>query len=191
MMICNENESTTSTVTNQLNTNSIVEPKSNMSADEMSTVSPTGAETAVQETKTSEQENLQTNEQEQEQQDDEFIRITAAHQILTEAQLHDDQKNYPAALHLYRICVDLLLEELMFTEGTEQSRVYLREKCTAIMDHIDYLKTKLEPIPASETVNTEQTTTSPSSTINKADNQENHESIINPPTDQLNSLHLS
>lgn len=83
-MICNENESTTSTVTNQLNTNSIVEPKSNMSADEMSTMSPTGAETAVQETKTSEQENLQTNEQEQEQQDDEFIRITAAHQILTE-----------------------------------------------------------------------------------------------------------
>ncbi|CAF1033854.1 unnamed protein product [Adineta ricciae] len=113
-------------------------------------------------------------QQQDEENDDEFIRITAAHQMLTEAQTYDEQKNYPAALHLYRICVDLLLEELMFTEGTDQSRVYLREKCTAIMDRIDLLKTMLEPIPASippPAITNEQTT--------------------NPPTDELSSLHLS
>ena len=60
----------------------------------------------------------------------------------------------------------------MFTEGTEQSRVYLREKCTAIMDRIDHLKTMLDPIPATPTTTTEQTTDAP-------------------PIDQLNSLHLS
>ena len=62
----------------------------------------------------------------------------------------------------------------MFTEGTEHSRVYLRDKCTAIMDRIDVLKTMLDPIPPeppSTTTINEQTTT--------------------PPTDQLNSLHLS
>ncbi len=63
----------------------------------------------------------------------------------------------------------------MFTEGTEQSRVYLREKCTAIMDRIDVLKTMLDPLPPTlQTVAaTEPTTTT------------------NPPTDELNSLHLS
>jgi hypothetical protein len=59
----------------------------------------------------------------------------------------------------------------MFTEGTEQSRVYLREKCTAIMDRIDLLKTMLDPI-------TPQPLPPPSPTPN-------------PPTDELNSLHLS
>ncbi len=54
----------------------------------------------------------------------------------------------------------------MFTEGTEQSRVYLREKCTAIMDRIDVLKTMLAPIPST-----------PAPT--------------DPPTDELNSLHVS
>jgi len=47
----------------------------------------------------------------------------------------------------------------MFTEGTEQSRIYLREKCTAIMDRIDYLKTKLEPISLS--IPPEQSITNP------------------------------
>lgn len=116
----------------------------------------------------------QDKDEEEEAEDDEFIRITAAHQMLTEAQTYEEQKNYPAALHLYRICVDLLLEELMFTEGTEQSRVYLREKCTAIMDRIDVLKTMLDPIPPS---------TSPPSTTN--------EQTTNPPTDELSSLHLT
>ncbi len=39
----------------------------------------------------------------------------------------------------------------MFAEGTDQSRIYLREKCTAIMDRIDLLKTKLQPILSSMT----------------------------------------
>ncbi len=81
-------------------------------------------------------------------------------------------------MHLYRICVDLLLEELMFTEGTDQSRVYLRDKCTAIMDRIDLLKTMLDPIqPTPPLPLTTTTTTS--------------EQAVNPPTDELNSLHLS
>lgn len=82
------------------------------------------------------------------------------------AQTHEEQQNYPSALHLYRICVDFLLEELMFAQGTDQSRIYLREKCTAIMDRIDLLKGKLEPIVSSATM--EQSA-----------------------TDQLESLHLS
>jgi len=61
----------------------------------------------------------------------------------------------------------------MFTEGTEQSRVYLREKCTAIMDRVDILKTMLDPIPPPP----------PSATTD--------DQTTNPPTDELNSLHLS
>ncbi|CAF3600839.1 unnamed protein product [Rotaria socialis] len=148
--------------------------------------------------------------QQQEVDDDEFIRITAAHQMLTEAQTYDEQKKYPAALHLYRICVDLLLEELMFTEGTEQSRVYLREKCTAIMDRIDLLKTMLEPIPplpSTETLTNDETTTNDgTATTDKAtanaETTENDEQmkdeeptkteeIANPLTEELNSLHIS
>ncbi|CAF0764902.1 unnamed protein product [Rotaria sordida] len=112
----------------------------------------------------------ETQDQIEENNDDEFIRVTAAHQILNEAQTNDQQKNYPLALQLYRICVDLLLEELMFSEGTEQSRRYLREKCTALMDHIDILKTKLDSIPSPVT---------------------NQESTNNLPADQLESLNLS
>jgi len=130
-------------------------------------------------------ENESQNLIEKENDDDEFIRITAAHQTLIEgnekmeflkknsfhlAQTYEEQKNYPLALHLYRICVDFLLEELMFAESTEQSRIYLREKCTAVMDRIDLLKTKLEPLPLS--IPTE-------------------ESITNPPIDQLESINLS
>ena len=63
----------------------------------------------------------------------------------------------------------------MFTEGTDQSRVYLRDKCTAIMDRIDVLKTMLEPIPAAP-LSLEGTTT---------------DEAINPPSDELSSLHLS
>jgi hypothetical protein len=86
------------------------------------------------------------------------------------AQTYDEQKNYPLALQFYRICVDFLLEELIFAEGTGQSRIYLRQKCAALMDRIDLLKTKLEPIPSS--IITEQ-------------------SIPNLPIHQLQSLNLS
>ena len=60
----------------------------------------------------------------------------------------------------------------MFTEGTDQSRVYLREKCTAIMDHVDVLKGQLEPI---EDIN----------------EPEKIEAPAPPPSDELSSLHLS
>jgi hypothetical protein len=69
----------------------------------------------------------------------------------------------------------------MFTEGTEQSRVYLREKCTAIMDRIDLLKTMLDPIPPPPTSPPPQPITTTTT----------DEQITNPPTDELNSLHLS
>ena len=62
------------------------------------------------------------------------------------AQTYEEQENYPLALQFYRMCIDFLLEELMFAEGTDQSRTYLREKCTVIMDRIDHLKIKLPPI---------------------------------------------
>jgi len=157
-MINNDNEYSTNTVTTKSETisshenNLIMSPTVDLS-------NPTGEEQPVQNTdndlneKESQDNQLVEVKEEgegegnNEEEDDEFIRITAAHQMLTEAQTYDEKKNYPAALHLYRICVDLLLEELMFTEGTEQSRVYLREKCTAIMDRIDVLKTMLDPIP--------------------------------------------
>lgn len=119
--------------------------------------------------------------------DDEYIRITAAHQMLTEAQTYDEQTNYPAALHLYRICVDLLLEELMFTEGTDQSRVYLREKCTAIMDRIDLLKTKLGPIPA---VTTEVLALETTNETEASEAPATATTTTNPPSEELSSLHL-
>ncbi|CAF1188963.1 unnamed protein product [Adineta steineri] len=200
-MINNDNENSTDTVTTKSTTISSYENNSSMSPT-VSLSNPTGEEQTVQQNTDNDQNNgaiekesqdnqlaIIQNEQEedgQEQQgegeDDEFIRITAAHQMLTEAQTYDEQKNFPAALHLYRICVDLLLEELMFTEGTDQSRVYLREKCTAIMDRIDLLKTMLEPIPPAplEAI-TEATTTT--TTLD--------EQTTNPPTNELNSLHLS
>jgi hypothetical protein len=68
----------------------------------------------------------------------------------------------------------------MFTEGTEQSRVYLREKCTAIMDRIDLLKTMLDPIPPP-----------PSSSPPPSQPITTDEQTTNPPTDELSSLHLS
>lgn len=68
----------------------------------------------------------------------------------------------------------------MFTEGTDQSRVYLREKCTAIMDRIDLLKKMLDPIPPLPPSTTTITTTTTA-----------NEQSINPPTDEINALHLS
>jgi hypothetical protein len=77
------------------------------------------------------------------------------------AQKYEEENNYPTSLNFYRMCVDFLLEELMFTEGNDQSRLYLREKCTTIMDRIDLLKRKLEPIPSSSSMTIEQSTTHP------------------------------
>jgi hypothetical protein len=74
----------------------------------------------------------------------------------------------------------------MFTEGTEQSRVYLREKCTAIMDRIDALKTMLDPIPSP----TSTPLPLPSTTETEAEATTADEQGINPPTDELNSLNI-
>ena len=208
-MINNDNEYSTNTVTNQSKTISTDQNNSIMSPTIQSS-DPTGAEQPVQNLNNDLNENESQDKQlveipnedqlettNNQEEDDEFIRITAAHQMLTEgnrenffllikfnsyflAQTYDEQKNYPAALHLYRICVDLLLEELMFTEGTEHSRVYLRDKCTAIMDRIDLLKKMLDPIPPPppELPSPPTTTTT-------------NEQTTKPPTDELNSLHLS
>ena len=43
----------------------------------------------------------------------------------------------------------------MFSNSTENSRAYLHEKCTAIMDRIDLLKTKLDSIVTEELTNGE------------------------------------
>lgn len=67
----------------------------------------------------------------------------------------------------------------MFTEGTDQSRVYLREKCTAIMDHIDVLKSKLEPIDEAEKKEEGDEVTTATAAIEA------------PPSEELSSLHLS
>lgn len=90
----------------------------------------------------------------------------------------------------------------MFTEGTDQSRIYLREKCTAIMDRIDLLKTMLDPIspsaateplplplplpPTTTTTTTTEEEAPPPPAIN-----EQTTTTTKPPTDELNSLHLS
>lgn len=183
MMTTNDNEYSTTTVTNQSKTTSSQETNSTMSP----TVQLSNANGEQQPVLNSTNDLNQIESQEKiadtepkptdnnAEDDDEFIRITAAHQMLTEAQTYDEKKDYPSALHLYRICVDLLLEELMFTEGTEHSRVYLREKCTALMDRIDLLKSMLDPIPISPP--------SPTTTSN--------EQTTKPPTEELNSLHLS
>ena len=193
-MINNDNESSTNTVTTKSKPTSTDEDNSTMSPTIHSSNS-TGEEQPVQNTdkdfttKESQDNQLVQVQNDEEgggggnEEDDEFIRITAAHQMLTEgklrsllflfsqenfflAQTYDEQKNHPAALHLYRICVDLLLEELMFTEGTEQSRVYLREKCTAIMDRIDVLKSMLDPIPPTPAVLSSPSTTTNEQTTN-------------------------
>jgi len=220
-MINNDNEDSTDTVMTKSKTissdenNSIMSSTVNLSnpSDQEQPVQNINEEQPVQSTNEKQsvqntnndlnEEESQDNQleliQKEEEDDDEFIRITAAHQMLTEgkekilffyylkknsisAQTYDEQKNFPAALHLYRICVDLLLEELMFTEGTDQSRVYLREKCTAIMDRIDVLKTMLDPIPPPPA----SSSSSPPLTITTTNEQ-----TTNPPTDELNSLHLS
>lgn len=85
----------------------------------------------------------------------------------------------------------------MFTEGTDQSRIYLREKCTAIMDRIDLLKTMLDPIPPSAATEPlplplplpPTTTTTEEEAPPPAINEQT--TTTKPPTDELSSLHLS
>ena len=61
-------------------------------------------------------------------------------QILGKAKQLDEMKRFDEALKLYRQGVDMLLEELIIRQGTEQSRSYLRDKCNDFMNRIDQLK---------------------------------------------------
>lgn len=71
---------------------------------------------------------------------DNFENLQKAVQILGKAKQLDEIKKYDEALKLYRTGVDMLLEELIVRQGTDQSRSYLREKCNDFMNRIDQLK---------------------------------------------------
>jgi hypothetical protein len=75
---------------------------------------------------------------------DNFENLQKAVQILGCAKQLDDVKRYDEALKMYRQGVDMLLEELMVRQGTEQSRSYLRNKCNDFMNRIDQLKMIIE-----------------------------------------------
>ena len=76
--------------------------------------------------------------------DENFENLQRAVQILGRAKQLDDVKRYDEALKLYRQGVDMLLEELMIRQGTDQSRSYLRNKCNDFMNRIDQLKLIIE-----------------------------------------------
>lgn len=71
---------------------------------------------------------------------DNFDNLQKAVQILAQAKQLDELKRYDKALALYRQGVDMLLEEMIVRQGTEQSRSYLRDKCNDFMNRIDQLK---------------------------------------------------
>lgn len=72
--------------------------------------------------------------------DDSFANLQKAVAMLGRAKQLDDAKRHDEALKLYRKGVDMLLEELMVRQGTDQSREYLRNKCNDFMNRIDQLK---------------------------------------------------
>jgi hypothetical protein len=72
--------------------------------------------------------------------DDNFENLQKAVQILGKAKQLDEMKRFDDALKLYRQGVDMLLEELIIRQGTDQSRSYLRDKCNDFMNRIDQLK---------------------------------------------------
>lgn len=77
-------------------------------------------------------------------QEDNFDNLQKAVQILAQAKQLDELKRYDKALTLYRQGVDMLLEEMIVRQGTEQSRSYLRDKCNDFMNRIDQLKMMLQ-----------------------------------------------
>jgi uncharacterized protein YheU (UPF0270 family) len=72
--------------------------------------------------------------------EDNFDNLQKAVSILSRAKTLDDGKSYAEALKLYREGVDILLEELIVRQGTDQSRTYLRAKCNDFMNRIDQIK---------------------------------------------------
>jgi hypothetical protein len=77
----------------------------------------------------------ETHIQSQQQQEPEgsFDNLTKAVHILGKAKQLDESKQFEPALKLYRQGVDMLLEELIERQGTDQSRNYLRDKCNNFM----------------------------------------------------------
>lgn len=71
---------------------------------------------------------------------DNFDNLQKAVQILGKAKMLDEGKKFDEALKLYRQGVDMLIEELIGRQGTDQSRLYLRNKCNDFMNRIDQLK---------------------------------------------------
>lgn len=70
-----------------------------------------------------------------------FDNLQKAVEILGRARQFDEGKKFEDALKLYRQGVDMLLEELIERQGTDQSRSYLRDKCNDFMNRIDQIKT--------------------------------------------------
>ena len=69
--------------------------------------------------------------------EDNFENLQKAVTILANAKHLDELKRYDEALKMYRQGVDMLLEELIIRQGTDQSRTYLRDKCNDFMNRID------------------------------------------------------
>lgn len=72
--------------------------------------------------------------------EDTFENLQKAVTILAKAKQLDELKQYDEALKMYRQGVDMLLEELIVRQGTDQSRTYLRDKCNDFMNRIDQVK---------------------------------------------------
>ncbi len=68
--------------------------------------------------------------------DETFENLQRAVRILGKAKHLDDTKQFEEALKNYRQGVDMLLEELIVRQGTDQSRSYLRGKCNDFMNRI-------------------------------------------------------
>lgn len=75
----------------------------------------------------------QVQSQQDQEQEGSFDNLTKAVQILGKAKILDESKQFESALKLYRQGVDMLLEELIERQGTDQSRNYLRDKCNNFM----------------------------------------------------------
>ena len=72
--------------------------------------------------------------------EDTFENLQKAVTILAKAKQLDELKQYDEALKMYRQDVNMLLEELIVRQGTDQSRTYLRDKCNDFMNRIDQVK---------------------------------------------------
>ena len=89
------------------------------------------------------QEAAQTSTASSSSTEDNFENLQKAVSILAKAKQLDEVKRYDEALKMYRQGVDMLLEELIIRQGTDQSRTYLRDKCNDFMNRIDQVMPNL------------------------------------------------